>query len=136
MGTPLRIFVLDESRITALMVERVAPHGTVVAAFTSLAEAACAFSAAPPDAAVVSLTGPHAPWREFRDLCASRRPLVPILYESCLYASAEEAGLEPTSRPVLFLHTPAPFAEFQRAVAELLAAAIRVKSSPNLLASA
>lgn len=118
------------------MVERVSPPETEVLAFTSFDAATRALGAAPPDAAVVSITTAHLPWREFRALCAEQTPPVPVLLESCIFASAEEAGLEPQRNPVLFLHTPAAWAEFERAVARLLTAARRVESSPALSASA
>ena len=82
----------------------------------------------PPDAAVVSITSAHVPWREFQELCASCRPPVPVLYESRTYSSAREAGLEADRRQALFLGTPVPICELEEALAGLLNLAREAKS--------
>jgi DNA-binding NtrC family response regulator len=119
----LRLFVLDENQLLAWMVEHLSPPGTEVVGFTAFDDARRALLENPPDAAVVSITSAHLPWREFRELCASRRPPVPVLYESRIFSSAEEAGLEPDQSHALFLRTPAPIAEFAEVLAGLLDAA-------------
>ena len=111
--------------------EHLCPKGTEVVGFTSFDDACRAMLANPPDAVVVSITSAHLPWRPFRDVCKGQTPAVPILYESCVFASAEEAGLEPGTTRARFLHTPAPMAEFEEALASLLDAAREsVHSSP------
>ena len=116
----MRLLVLDECQLLAWMVERVSPPGTEVVGLTSFDEARRALLENPPDAAVVSLTSAHLPWREFRQLCASRRPRVPVLYESCIFSSVDEAGLEADSGEARFLRTPASRADLQEALVGLL----------------
>ena len=116
----MRLLVLDENQLLAWMVERVAPPGTEVVGLTSFDDARREMFERPPDAAVVSLASAHLPWREFQHLCARRRPPVPVLYESCVFGSAEEAGLAPAEGSVRFLHTPASRADLNDALVRLL----------------
>jgi len=116
----LRLLVLDENHLLAWMVERLAPPGTEVVGFTSFDDARRALLDNPPDAAVVCVTAAHLPWREFGRLCASRRPPVPVLFESCVFSSAEEAGLDVASGDVRFLPTPASRADLADALTRLL----------------
>ena len=116
----LRLFVLDESRLLAWTVEHLSPPGTEVVGFTSVDEACRAMLERGPDAFVLAVNSPHLPWREFRALCAAHTPPVPVLCGSPLYATAEEAGLDPAEDSVLFLHTPAPVEDVARAIAHLL----------------
>ena len=116
----MRLLVLDENQLLAWMVERLAPPGTQVVGFTSFDDARRALLENPPDAAVVCVTAARPPWREFGRLCASRRPPVPVLYESCVFSSAEEAGLEVASGDVRFLRTPASRTDLTDALARLL----------------
>jgi hypothetical protein len=115
-----RILVLDESRVLPWVVARVCPPGTVVVALTSLDDAARALRESPPDAAVVSVTPAHVVWREFQHLCAVGRPPVPVLYVSCLFTCAADAGLEPLEGEAAFLRKPASKAEFAEALRRLL----------------
>lgn len=112
------------------MVERVSPPGTEVVGFTAFDDACRALLENPPDAAVVSLTSAHLPWLEFRQLCASRRPPVPVLYESCIFSSVEDAGLERASGDARFLRTPASRADLKEALVGLLDAAREARSEP------
>jgi hypothetical protein len=102
------------------MVERVSPPGTEVLGLTSFDAARRALLENPPDAAVVSLTAAHMPWREFQALCASSRPPVPVLYESCIFSSADDAGLQPEADATRFLRTPASREDLKQALDGLL----------------
>jgi len=123
----LRVFVLDESQLLAWMVGRLSPPGTEVVGLTSFDDARRALLENPPDAAVVSLTSRHLPWREFRQLCADCRPPVPILYESCVFSSAEEAGVESDSGHTRFLTAPASRTNLKEALEQLLDDARRAR---------
>ena len=116
----MRLLVLDECQILAWMVERLSPPGTEVVGLTSFDEARRSLLENPPDAAVVSLTSAHLPWRELSKLCVDLRPQVPVLYESCIFSSAEEAGVEASSGDARFLKTPASRADLKNALTGLL----------------
>ena len=90
---------------------------------TSFEEACRLLLENPPDAAVVSIPPARLAWCDFQKLCATRKPPVPVLYESCVYASAVEAGLEPVEGPARFLRKPIPRSEFAEALEALLTAA-------------
>lgn len=116
----MRLFVLDKSRLLAWTVEHLSPPGTEVTGFTSFEEARRSMLERAPDAFVVAVTGAHHPWREFAALCAVRRPPVPVLFTSPLYATAEEAGFDPAEGAILFLHTPASVDLVGRSIAAVL----------------
>jgi DNA-binding response OmpR family regulator len=115
----LRVLVLDESQLLAWMVGHFAPPGTSVVGLTSFDAARRALLESPPDAAVVSISSPHTPWREFRKLCSCQRPPVPVLFASSVFASAADAGLEPELADALFLRTPATKDDLQSVLARL-----------------
>lgn len=114
------------------MVEQLCPPGTEVLKLGSFDEARRVLLECPPDAAVVTVGPAHLPWREFQQLCAGHTPPVPVLYESCVFSSAEEAGLEQDQGHALFLRTPAPMADLEGAMARLLNAAREAKSHLGL----
>jgi DNA-binding NtrC family response regulator len=93
-----------------------------VLAFTSFEEALQSLRQSPPDAAVVSITPAHLPWRDFQHQCALRNPRVPVLYVSCLFSNAREAGLEPVEGEAFFLQKPSSKAELECALSSLLSA--------------
>jgi DNA-binding NtrC family response regulator len=127
----MRLLVLDENQLLAWMVERVAPPGTEVVGFTSFDDACREMTSSPPDAAIVSLTGAHLPWSDFRRRCTGHRPPVPVLFESCVFASAEEAGLTSDGEDVRFLRTPASRAELHEAIVRLLSDTREVRERPD-----
>lgn len=131
----MRLLVLDESRILAWLVERLAPPGTEVVGLVRFEEACRALAENPPDAAIVSMTRARLPWREFQKRCASLKPPVPVLFESSVFLSAEEAGLEAETCHTHFLPKPAPIADFEAAVAGLLDAAMEGRDRPGPAAS-
>ena len=123
-GAPrLRLLVVDEYRLLAWMVEQLSPPGTQIRGTASFEEARRIVLENPPDAAVVSLTPARLPWREFQQLCASRERPVPVLYQSCVFPSGEEAGLGMAGGVALFLRKPATRAELEAALLCLLEAA-------------
>lgn len=120
----LRFLVLDQSGILPWLVRHDAPAGVEVQGVSSFEEAERVVRESPPDAAVVSLPPAHLPWRAFQHLCATRRPAIPVLYESCLYGSADEAGIDSGDGDVLFLPKPAPREALAKALLDLAEAAL------------
>ena len=124
----MRLLVLDQSRILPWLIRHELPAEIEVDAVFSLSEAVRLVLDGAPDAAVVSLPPAHLPWRAFQYLCANRRPPVPVLYESCLFAGPREAGLEPGDGWVEFLPKPAARSALRAALGRLLAAAEGARS--------
>ena len=120
----MRVLVLDSSGILPWLVEHTAGKGTVVHAVKTVEEAERVVVERRPDAAVVSV--PHAmlPWARFQHLCASQQPPVPVLYESCVHASAREAGIDPDDGVSFFLRAPVKHADRARALQDLLAVSL------------
>ena len=117
--------MLDSSQILPYLVRHETPAEVEVEVVRSLDEAERVVREQPPDAAVVSLPPAHLPWRSFQHLCASRKPPVPVLYESCVHTCAADAGLDPADGYAAFLPKPAHPAELRGALAELVATARR-----------
>ena len=132
----MRLLVIDESRVLPWVVEHLAPPGVAVAVALDFDEAEQVIRDHRTDAVVVSLPPAQLPWREFQRLCASQRPPVPVLYESCLHAGPSDAGLDPADGYAAFLHKPAPRAELRAALQRLLAEAMHpaeaAAASPSL----
>ncbi len=82
-------------------------------------------------AAVVSVTPARVEWRAFQHACASRQPLVPVLYESCLHSGPGDLGLEPLEGSAAFLAKPASRIELEGALQRLLAEATAVPDGPS-----
>jgi DNA-binding response OmpR family regulator len=116
----LRLLIVDSNSLLARVLRHELPEADLLTV-RDFAAAAASVRAEPPDVAVVSLPPADVPWRAFQRLCASQRPAVPVLYESCLYASAEAAGLGPEDGRAAFLPKPAERGELRRALESLLA---------------
>lgn len=118
--------MLDQSCLLPWVIRHEAPVGVEVEAVLSLDAAERILEQRPPDAAVVSVPPAKLPWRSFQRLCASRRPPVPVLYESCVHANPRDVGLDPNDGYLDFLPKPAPRAELRLALHRLLEAARRL----------
>lgn len=119
------MLVLDSSHILTYLVRHETPVEVEVEEAASFAEAEQRVRECPPDAVVVSLPLAHLCWRSFQRLCASQRPPVPVLYESCLHSCAAGVGIDPRDGYAAFLPKPAHPAELRAALAELVDAAHR-----------
>lgn len=128
----MRLLIIDESGVLPWVIQRLVPLGVDIEWVTSYRQAEQALRAHPPDAAIVSLTPARLPWRSFQSLCATQAPPVPVLYESCVYASPDEAGLTPVEGYAAFLKKPAPKADLQFALERLVDESLRLRESAAL----
>jgi hypothetical protein len=117
----VRLLVVDPSGILAWLVEHAVSPAVEVEAVTSLEEAERVVRERPPEGAVVSMSHAELPWARFQHLCASSHPPIPVLYESCVFACARDAGIDPDDGVAMFLRKPVPFATLHAALVELLA---------------
>jgi DNA-binding response OmpR family regulator len=122
----MRLLVVDHSGILPWIVEHAAGEGDEVEAVASLEDAERVIRERPPDAAVVSLTRAELPWGRFQHLCATQRPPVPVLWESCVHSGPRDAGIDPADGVALFLAKPLRPAVLHEALRELLARARRL----------
>jgi DNA-binding response OmpR family regulator len=60
----------------------------------------------PPDALIVNLGPSELPWRELQRRCREHVPPIPVLFESCVLRSPQEAGLEELDAYSAFLRKP------------------------------
>ncbi len=125
----MRLLVLDPSGLLPWVVRHAAPEGVEVEMAASLEAAERILAEHSPDAAVVSVPPAQLPWRSFQRICARAHPPVPVLYESCVHASAAEAGLDPADGYAVFLPKPAAREQLRAALVELLAAAGHLASA-------
>lgn len=109
----MRLLVLDGSRVLPAVVARLAPAGVEVESALTFAEASRQLQERPPGALIVNV-GPSAlPWRKLHELCSHHRPPIPVLYESCVYHDASEAGLGRLSAREHFLEKPYSLAQLR-----------------------
>ena len=122
----MRVLVLDHSGILPWLVEHTAVAPIEIRAARSGEEAERIVREEHPDAAVVSVPCADLPWAQFQRLCASQEPPVPVLYESSVHGSLQEVGVDASAGTKLFLHTPAPRAQLEHALAALFASSSRL----------
>ena len=119
----MRLLVVDSNSLLGWQLRRELPAEVELETVGDFSAAERRLREDPPDAAVVSLPPAELPVRDFQHLCATRRPPVPVLYESCVFGCAAAAGLDTADGYAAFLPKPAGRSALARALAELLAAA-------------
>ena len=102
----MRLLILDGSRILASLVERLTPEGVEIEEVATFDEAVASVHENPPDAVIANLGPAELPWREFKIYCRDHRPQIPILFESCVYISPDEAGIGRLNHSAAFLAKP------------------------------
>ncbi len=116
----MRLLVLDGSRLLPWLVRRLAPAGVEVEIVASSGEALRVLREHPPDAAIVNVDPGGPPWQEIGRRCLERRPLIPVLFESNVFRTASEAGVE-LRDGAAFLPSPTHAPELRGALARLVA---------------
>ncbi len=119
----MRLLVLDGSRVLRSVVGRLAPPGVELEVAESLEEAMKVLRRDPPHAVIANLTPVGLPWEELKTFCQRQSPPIPVLFESCVHQSAEEAGLSPLNHSAFFLAKPYGIEELRRHLALLVTAA-------------
>ena len=116
----MRLLILDGSRILASLVERLTPEGVEIEEVATFDEAVASLHDNPPDAVIANLGPAALPWRDFKDYCRDHRPQIPILFESCVYASLDEAGIGGLNHSAAFLAKPYTLADLRAQLQRLL----------------
>ncbi len=112
----VRLLVLDGSRVLPAVVARLVPSGVEVESARSFREASRRLRERPPEALIVNVGPSPLPWRQLQELCASHRPPIPVLYESCVYHDPVEAGLGQLSPCGHFLEKPYSIDQLRREI--------------------
>jgi DNA-binding response OmpR family regulator len=102
----MRLLILDGSRILASLVERLTPEGVIIEEVSTFDEAVTSLHENPPDAVIANLGPAELPWREFKLYCRNHQPKIPILFESCVYSSFDDAGIGGLNHSAAFLAKP------------------------------
>ena len=118
----MHLLVLDGSLVLPSLVKRLAPQGVDVELATSFDEARLRLRQSPPQAMIVNLTPAELPWQELQSLCETHSPPIPVLYESCVHHSPDEAGLAALDGTGRFLEKPYSVDELRAEILRLMAA--------------
>lgn len=102
----MRLLVLDGSRVLPAVVARLVPEGVQVESARTFAEASRKLREQPPEALIVNVSPSDLPWHKLQEFCRHHKPTIPVLYESCVYHDAAEAGLGQLSPCGHFLEKP------------------------------
>jgi DNA-binding response OmpR family regulator len=116
----MRLLILDGSRILASLVERLTPEGVEVEEVATFDEAVRSLHESPPDAVIANVGPTELPWRDFKKYCRDHRPQIPILFESCVYESPDEAKLGRLEDSAAFLTKPYGLADLRNQLRYLL----------------
>lgn len=120
-GTDLRLLVLDGSRVLYCLVERLAPEGVQVEHTTSFDQAIEELQNHAPDAVIVNVTPTELPWAHLQALCHEHRPYpIPVLYESSVFLSPQEAGIDELDSHSTFVTNPFHPSDLRRHIHRLL----------------
>ena len=131
----MHLLVLDGSLVLPSLVKRLAPPEVDVQSAATFDEARLRLRESPPQALIVNLTPAELPWQELQDLCQAHSPPIPVLYESCVHRSPNEAGLKSLTGHGHFLEKPYSMPELQAEIERLVRVASdqsRDADSPDL----
>ena len=116
----MQLLVLDGSLVLPSLVRRLAPRGVAVESAATFDEARLRLKESPPQALIVNLTPAELPWQELQNLCQGHSPPIPVLYESCVHHSPDEAGLNSLNHSGRFLEKPYSLDELRNEIQRLI----------------
>jgi DNA-binding response OmpR family regulator len=102
----MRLLVLDGSQVLQALVRRLVPADVEVEVEDRFERAVAALVTEPPDALIVNIGPTELPWRHMKVFCQQHDPKIPVLFESCVFETSEEAGLGPLNHSAFFLSKP------------------------------
>ena len=127
----MHLLVLDGSTVLPALVRRLAPPGVDVECAATFEEARLRLTERPPEAMIVNLTPAELPWWELQILCQEHCPPIPVLFESCVHHSPDEAGLESLSSSGRFLEKPYSLPQLRAEIERLVEVATGPDRSPD-----
>ena len=126
----MRLLVLDGSLVLQSLVRRLSPEGLRVEEATDFERAIAILASDPPDAMIVNIGPVDLPWRRLQAFCQYHTPKIPVLYESCVYQDADEAGLDSLNHSAYFLRKPYSLEQLRTALSRLVDCADRDPDPP------
>jgi len=121
----VRLLVLDGSRILPTLVQRIAPPGVEAYAVSTIEEAIDEIRLGQAQAVIANIGPANLPWKELQRICEESKPPIPVLFESCVHQSLEEAGMGRAREWSAFVVKPYPLDELRKQVEQLTARAAR-----------
>ena len=125
----MRLLILDGSRVLRQVVERLVSSDVEIECAGTFAEAYRVLRAQPPDAVIATLGPSELPWPELQRHCFQHQPPIPVLFESCVFHDAADAGLDDLGGLGVFLTKPYHAAELKAAIDRMLRIASRQRPS-------
>ncbi|TNF72479.1 MAG: hypothetical protein EP299_09620 [Acidobacteria bacterium] len=119
----MRLLVLDGSRLLQMVVRHLAPDEVEIEEAHSFDQAVGKLRTDPPDALIVNVIPVDLNWHDLKSFCESHSPRIPVLFESCVYRSPEEAGLGSLDETARFLTKPYHVDTLRDEIDRLLASA-------------
>ena len=116
----MRFLVLDGSHLLVSLIQRILEGKVDLEEVSSFDEALAAVEQRPPEAVIANIGPEGLPWRQFQDLCQGHSPRIPVLFESCVYHSAAEAGLGPLDQSSFFIEKPYHTSELRAQLERLI----------------
>ncbi len=116
----MRFLVLDGSRILASLVRRLAPGPVEIVEVSAFDQAVARLRDDPPDALIANVGPADLPWEQLRALCEEHEPKIPVLFESCVYETAIEAGIGSLNHSGFFLPKPYDLEQLRTQLERLL----------------
>jgi DNA-binding response OmpR family regulator len=116
----VRLLVLDGSLVLRHVVARLVPSDVAVESAATFDEAWRVLTQRPPDALIVTLGPSDLPWRRIQRRCHESDPPIPVLFESCVHPTPEEAGLDAIDGLSSFLGKPYPASQLRSEIDRLL----------------
>lgn len=102
----MRFLVLDGSHLLVSLIQRILQGKVDLEEVSTFEEALRALEQHPPEAVIANIGPDGLPWRQFQDVCQGHSPKIPVLFESCVFHSPEEAGLGPLNHSCFFIEKP------------------------------
>jgi DNA-binding NtrC family response regulator len=127
----MRLLVLDGSLVLQSLVRRLSPVGLQVEEATDFERAIAILASDPPDAMIVNIGPVDLPWRRLQAFCQQHTPKIPVLYESCVYQNADEAGLDSLNHSAYFLRKPYSLDQLRTEIARLVNSAGETPTPPE-----
>jgi DNA-binding NtrC family response regulator len=116
----MRFLVLDGSHLLISLIQRILDGQVDLEEVSTFDEALEALEQHPPEAVIANIGPDGLPWRQFQSVCQSHSPKIPVLFESCVFHSPEEAGLGPLNHSCFFIEKPYPASDLKEQLHRLV----------------